>query len=616
MVLNLIMILNTNGYQFLFKENSSIDELGAVYLRDIGNTKIFCRNRILEFNLEMEDIGKIQNQVNLNLNLMTEICNQAESNQMCRVEIDEIKAIYQMLLDRSKIIDSVKTNRFTRDIEDIEEILQKSIILNDITYNEIKPNVDKLKEISNQVTKIQGKITNDIDYLNFNMLSEMTSFNLGRHLKFYDILFELLIEQNINNLINLVSLDEIKIELSRLQIVTGRELCSIPIELNYLEIIKYLKFAHMDIQIVKNRILITLQIPTFYKTTYNLIKAVSIPFLYKESSYVLKPIDPYHIMHKQNQQDIHAIPLSLEERNNCTMITGFILCYPLRANLLFSKTKIEKFENIFKPDFPTCLNRNVVNLEGMYDVCRLHKVPHLNQIVRLSESNFFIYLINSTKVRINCGQHYTVYNISDSFMIQDLNDDCSILLEQSLYNERKDMYFKTLYLNTPGFSTHIDKNSLIPKEGIHLVELKQSRNLQPKYINLLKETESFVSRPKTVRNIMKSSELIAIVTITFILLLATWLLTAYYFTKIQKRIDKILENPIKTDSSMSTIPPELNCRFSFLPPPIPLKKHKRNDSGEYSFPKSSLEISTTTIEIPESPNLPYTNFAKNQPTSV
>lgn len=290
MVINVIMIFNTNGYQFLFKENSTIDELGAVYLNDIGNTKIFCRNRILELNIEIEDIEKIKKETNMNLKLMIETCNQTKPNQICQIEIEELQAIFQKFLEKNKIINSVKSSRIVRNVEEVENILQKSITLNDMTYNNIRQNVDELREITEQIMKFQSKIIKDIDYINFDMLFSMTISNLERHIKLYETIFDLLIEQDTNKLINIISIDELKLEMERLQLSAGRELCNIPIDLNHYEITKYLKITPVKTQVFKNYILITLHIPTFYKTTYNLIKAVSIPFLYKESSYVLKPI--------------------------------------------------------------------------------------------------------------------------------------------------------------------------------------------------------------------------------------------------------------------------------------------------------------------------------------
>lgn len=430
LLINLIYF--TTGYQFLFKENSSIDDIGTIYLRNIGDTKIFCRNRIIEFNIQIEDIEKIEREVESEINILKDICNRLKPNQLCRIEMEELNAIFQNLLNKNKIIISSNSKhhrliRKVRNIDEMEQIVQKTIKLNDLSYGDIKQNIDELKKTSNKLMKSQSRTINSIDHINFNILSEITFSKLKKYAKFYDVLLELMIDENPEKLSNFVPLDELRMELNKLQDIMGKELCHIPIEITDFEIIKYLKKAKINTITLKNNLQITLQIPTFLKTTFNLIKAISIPFKYKGTSYIVKPVDPYHILFKKDyRRDFQAIPLSLEERSNCTTTTGYILCYPNRANLLFSTANIEKLEYIFKPEFPNCVNRHTANSEGMYDVCKLHRVPHINQIIRLNETDFFIYIIKRTNVGISCSQRNSVFNISESVLIRDLERDCSI----------------------------------------------------------------------------------------------------------------------------------------------------------------------------------------------
>lgn len=190
-------------------------------------------------------------------------------------------------------------------------------------------------------------------------------------------------------------------------------------------------------------------------------------------------------------------------------------------------------------------------------------------------------------------------------------------MDQGTFTERNDIFFKSLYYNTLGYLPHIDKQNLIPTEETNFEELRETRNLQPKFINLKEQFDSYIDRPKIVQNIMKSTELVTIVVVMFILIIFTWSIMGYIFIYFNNKTSNMSNVSIKSDSSMSTLRPELNYQFNFLPPAIPLKnKHKRASSGTYDVPGDSQGIAETSIDIPEAPIVTYATIKKNQPTSV
>lgn len=413
----LCIIQPITGYEIALNSNSSINEIGTIFLRQLGDTKIFCRNRVLEFNIELEDVIKVDREITSVMNMMIDICNNVKYSSMCHIEMEEIHVLYRIFQDKYKIIDSASfktdsNNRRKRNIDEIEDIIQKSITLNDVSYSDAKLNIEELKSITHQLINSQEKFNTDIDYINFNTLSQLIILNLKRHTNLYNKIIDITIDKNPKKLIDLISLNILESDIEKLQLQTDKEQCHIPIEDKQHEILSYLKLADIQFQIYRNYFVVSIYLPTFFKTTFVLTQAISIPFRHRSSTYVINPINEYHITFKTNYgNDIHSIPLSIEEKLNCKNIQRFNLCYPQKATIIFDKTK---FDYLFNPNSYICNDRDIKNFEwwkAMYDACRPHKIPHMNQIIRLNETDYFIYIINTTSVRIRCNDEHQVYKI-------------------------------------------------------------------------------------------------------------------------------------------------------------------------------------------------------------
>lgn len=132
-----------------------------------------------------------------------------------------------------------------------------------------------------------------------------------------------------------------------------------------------------------------------------------------------------------------------------------------------------------------------------------------------------------------------------------------------------------------------------------------------------------MDQPKIVQNILKSAELIAIISVVSVLLVLTWTLIGYCNFTIRRKIANFLKGSLKSENSMSTLPPELNCQFNFLQPTLP-PKLRRSPSGMYDKPRTPsikitpVEVETveTVITIPEKPIVQYASIIKKKPIIV
>lgn len=625
----LLIIQPITGYNIAFKSNSSINDIGTIFLRYLGDTKIFCRNRVLEFNLELEDINKVDREISSVMNIMIDICNNAKYSSMCHIEMEELHVLYRMFQDKYKIIDSASfqtdlNDRKKRNLDEIEDIIQKSITLNDISYSNTKQNIDELKSITHQLINSHEKLNTDIDYINFNTLSQLIILNIKRHINLYNKIIDISIDKNPKKLVDLISLNILESEMEKLQIQIDKEHCHMPIENKHHEIISYLKLAEIQFQISRNYFVVSIYLPTFFKTTFNLAQAISIPFRYRSATYIVKPVNQYYLTYKKDfGNEIHSIPLSVEEKLSCKNIQRFNLCYTQKATIILN---IDKFENLFNPESYICKGRDIQDFEwwkAVYDVCKPKKMPHINQIIRLNNTDYFIYVINTTSVRIACNEEHQVYKVSEPILIKNLDDECSIILHDNVHMERKTVYAKTFYQESYGFSAYVNGKSLIHREDTQFVEPSEVRNLQSKFINLHEKIDSYMDQPKIVQNILKSAELIAIISVVSVLLVLTWTLIGYCNFTIRRKIANFLKGSLKSENSMSTLPPELNCQFNFLQPTLP-PKLRRSPSGMYDKPRTPsikitpVEVETveTVITIPEKPIVQYASIIKKKPIIV
>lgn len=95
------------------------------------------------------------------------------------------------------------------------------------------------------------------------------------------------------------------------------------------------------------------------------------------------------------------------------------------------------------------------------------------------------------------------------------------------------------------FSASVDRSALIQKDDTKFEELSETRNLQSKFINLHEQID-----------ILKSAELITIITVMSVLLLITWSVVGYQLIRVHKRFQNFLKGSIASESSMSTIRPD------------------------------------------------------------
>lgn len=607
--------------------------MGSIFAKNISKAKTFCRDRIIEYNIDIGDIERVKDDIKASVELLDKTCSATEFNTICRFLTDEIKILINEIDYKHKMIESANTEsthnyRKKRNIDEIPEILAKTITLSDFSYSDLKQSLDEVKTFFGFIEKSQNRQLSQIDQLNFNSLAQLIILKTKKYLNFYELIIDITLNPRKNKIAELISLETLKIEFGTIQTEAMKENCHIPIKMKIIEIAKYFKLSKIRAVIINKLLLVTINIPTYYQMEYELIKVISIPFTRNKSSYIITPSSPYYLNHIDEKANFtHSIPLSLEERLNCSSNSNHVLCSPKGFSRLMKYITIENTILITICNTEGLFTINIFkNQEKYTSGCDLNQIPHQNQLIHLHGNLYYLYIVKPASVKLICGESSINTHINKTVLIKKMKD-CYIKFNDNWYSKLKEHKTKSIVQFSNNYASYSTfEQELIPKPSIVVTKLNPTRNLQSEYGKLQQQIRNHNSRPKVMTNILKSDELLLIILMIIILLIATWLLIAYCSYKTKLRFSIWEKSPsLEDSSSITTIGPDLNCNFTFRAPPLPRK------SGRYSLikdiPKSPVDSYDTprhTLDRPEyaSVNIPMVQIVhidqnkKSQTSSI
>lgn len=604
------------------------NQMGSIYPRKIGNTKLFCRNRVIEYSIEIGDIRTTKDNIKIGLELLSKTCEKTEFNTICQYIASEIKLLTTAIDNKYKIIESANImtsheHRRKRKIDEIPEIITKTITLSDYSYSDLKQNLEEMRTLYGFIEKANNRRLTHIDYINFNSLSTLIILKIKKQILFLKQILDITLNPTNNKLSELISLDILKIEFEAIQKAALKEHCHLPIDyMKLIEIAKYLKICSTKIEIIGKYLYITLRIPTFYRVIYELIKPIPIPFSRLNVSYSITPNSPYYLNYMdRDTNSTYSVPLSLEDKLNCTVITNYITCFPRTSsriievvksadNILISVCNVEQLENRAK--------WKVFSTE-----CSIKPTPHTNQLIYLSGNMYYLHIVRPTSLKINCIETSLNRKVNSSVLIKNMRKDCFIHYDDGWFTRLKEQKMQTVHQSTNQYTPYsILERDLIQKDITTTDNFKPMRNLQSDFGNLQDQIRNYNNRPKMINSILKSDELIIIISIMTLLILFTWILIAYCSYR-YNLLSTIWHGnaSLGKGSSMTTIhdkfQPNLDCHFQFNYPSLP-RKMKSNSSkpipkspiDSYDIPKSTSIQSSINENIPMEPLILYAQIHK------
>lgn len=602
----ILIQLPIHGYEL--EDPPSNKQFGIIYVKRIQSAKVFCTYKLLQYNIEIDKFTKLRIELSNFVELLREICTMTRFNSICTHMTDEIDAFAGDLERKYRLIESANVEsaysyRKKRDTDELYSILKKTIATADNGYSDLRQSIEEIRLFLSMLEKGENKLLNYVDYINFNSLAQLALTVIKRHIKNYDLILDILINSNYKALIDLISIDMIRNEIKNLKNKMKGDPCELVYDLKLIDIVNILKMSSMKSKVIRNNFSISFKIPTFLKDYYDLIQAIPIPYEQNGGTYFSQVRMPYYLINiNKETNETYSIPMTTEEKINCQQVPGRLLCFP-KQYIQISKALDREPDYFFLPDVQLCRNNPGQKPHPIAYNCHPIRAMHMNQIIQLTRTTYYVYIVKPTKTRFSCSKGAKTDNqlLIKSQIIYHLDDDCSITLEDGNLPKRKDSHLPSLFQDFHIQSPYVIENeNLIGKEPIILGNGNRMRNIQPDFAHIQEQMEH-LPKIQFAQKIADNPELIAIsFSIITILLMITWAIMLYLWQINHDRLNK-LGKINETIENLTPILPELNCRFNFNEPYLPPKKRVKFPSGTYDIPKTPAKRALLNDEPETSP---------------
>lgn len=291
-----------------------------------------------------------------------------------------------------------------------------------------------------------------------------------------------------------------------------------------------------------------------------------------------------------------------------------MICHPRGTIQIINSAEEEKTKQLLFPSNPH-------DSPPAYYDSNIKRLPHLNQLIRLSDTESYLYIVKPTTVHFRCRHKNQKHFIRKSIMIRNLKRDCTVNFDGGFILSDEKIHFRTIShdFNVPNIYSN-EALILIEKESSKKNYNNDMRNLQHEFGNLYGELVQSIQKPKSSIIIpvcsMKEILIYIAIAISFIV---TWASIIYNTIRTQKQIEAAKTvNKIEDDDTLGAlIKEELNCSFKFedQKPPPKTTKRVRFPSGNYDVPKALTDKNITSVIQIEHPddNIEVFNLSKLPP---
>lgn len=477
----IIMFLLSTGITTYEISNANPSEV--IHINDIGVARTLCRYHRINYIISFEGIKKMRDHLSESIQLLEEICKTAKFNHVCTYTLKEIRALSIKLDTKGKFLRSIASiKRSRRDLYEIKTIMQKVIYLADSSYNDLKRSLDEMQSISNSIVKAQNKLQDHLDYVNFDTLAQLTSLSIQSSIDIFDSIMEVFLNKNYKKLLNIITIDMLKENLSEIRKTARNESCDISVEPSMFDHLEFMRIVEIRPERTKTELIIGVDIPTSYSSVFEIKNAIPLPFEFQSNTYEVQPVHDYYLIKNQLLR-LYAIPMSREEFRECIQLFDHRFCSP---NQIMEITENIQEKSIFLPNYNKCNSQfmNEILREGKY--CNIKKVSHYNRIVSLSANSFFIYVVTPTSLHITCDGKDIVNEIKSSVIIKNLESACSLSINQASVPEHREKISENEKTLNSFESFPVKKTNLIQKEYKNY-NMKPSRDLQNDFTDLKEE---------------------------------------------------------------------------------------------------------------------------------
>lgn len=163
--------------------------------------------------------------------------------------------------------------------------------------------------------------------------------------------------------------------------------------------------------------------------------------------------------------------------------------------------------------------------------CNIRRISHLNQIIRLKETEYYIYMTKPDFVKFTCNKKQLHKFINESMMITSFDPQCIIEVSQSFLSEHTNAPITNIRkFSYPLLAASIADNDLIEKEK-RTYNLKPIPDLEPELTDLheeIKKIQIYSNQQETPQEYAYTVELAVLITFYSSILICLCIINLYF----------------------------------------------------------------------------------------
>lgn len=415
-------------------ELTKADSKELLILNEVQQVYTFCRYHTLQYEIDLKGITNIKTKLVEAIELLNELCKNVHLSYVCSPLIKEIDTLFDNLKQQSKMIKTSKIRPEDQRMGSMLNIIERTVILVDATYYNLKQGIEKMQSLVNFFAKKQSRLQDQMEYnIQFDSLAQLTTVNLRKGISLFQSMIEIFIHKNFKHITDIVPTETLKKDITNILHKSRNESCKIPVTTKGTYIHEILHASDIKSFETTYSYAIEIKIPTTNEHSFTLTQGIPLPFAYKNESFELVTPHEYYLIRQETARSpVYAIPLSADEKRNCRATLDRVVCFPEQAMQVTGERVRERF---FIPQYTLCTFMTLENMIMKPHECRLQRVHHTNQIIQLSPSSYFIYIVTNDSVRITCNQQQTDRVLYEPMKLTNLSPHCTLEIKERYFPE-------------------------------------------------------------------------------------------------------------------------------------------------------------------------------------
>lgn len=480
-----------------FDISDSTDKYEIIKTTSSEYVKLLCRYHAIQYEIEVDAIDGVNEQILSSIVILRDICQKVRFNHICLFIMNEIKVLSDSFSSKNKIIQNLNMySRKKRSMDNLVSTLQKTVLLAESTYNDLKNGIAEMQSLINMVRKTQNKFLDSFDYTNFYSLAQLTALNLRNLLHITNAIIDLFVNKNIQKIVELVPIDILKKNIFEISDFAQNENCRVPFNVNSVEILRLLRISKIALNKKNQALVINIKIPTISNSLFQIRTPISLPFSHKNLTYEAQSIYESYLICEEKFEIIYSIPFSHAEKSNCIALKSkTFMCNPKKA---IQRTGILPLQTFLLPEFSNC---NINDKNFFSDIskkiieCNLKRTANVNRIIRISSYEIYIYVTQPTFLQINCPDRKVNKQLNSSVFVYNLEVECSLHINNAFIADHSNRNVTIEAKQSNLFLSYsISKRDLMKKEPKEF-DLKPSKEYHSEF-NDLKEKVQEINETK------------------------------------------------------------------------------------------------------------------------